>query len=311
MMTINALAKPYDKAFYEDLRGGVVRSAEVIVPLVLELIPARSVVDVGCGEGAWLAAFRKFGAEDVLGLDGDYVDRATLFISRECFQPADLSRPFTLERVFDLAVSLEVAEHLPPDSAPVFIESLARLAPAVLFSAAIPLQGGVHHVNEQWPEYWARLFEAHDFVPIDAIRKHVWQDERVDWWYAQNTLLFVRPEILTRSPLLKTEYDQTNLNQLRLMHPRNYSHALMPAEPAGWRTREAFKLLKVCIYNGIRRRLLALVGNGSRAEAIKNPPNFNAALQGATHDGIIKRGCDGSMPSPARQTAQSGTKGRN
>jgi SAM-dependent methyltransferase len=310
-MAANALAKPYDEAFYEDLRAGVVRSAEVVVPLALELIPARSVVDVGCGEGAWLAAFQKFGAEEVLGLDGEYVDRTALFIPRECFQPADLSRPFTLGRAFDLAVSLEVAEHLAPDSAPVFIESLARLAPAVLFSAAIPFQGGVHHVNEQWPEYWVRLFEAHGFVPIDAIRKRVWQDERVDWWYAQNTLLFVRPEIVTRLPLLKAEFDQTNLNQLRLVHPRNYSHALTPIEPAGWRAIEAFKLLLVCIHNGIRRKLFALVGNGSRAGATRNPPNFNAALEGATYYGIIKGRDDTSVHPPTGRIAQSGTKGRN
>jgi len=298
-MTIDA-SESYNKAFYDVLRTGVVRSAEVIVPLTLQMVPARGVVDVGCGEGAWLAAFRKFGVEEVLGLDGEYVDPSALFIPRECFESADLSRPFSLERTFDLAVSLEVAEHLPVNSASWFVESLARLAPAVLFSAAIPLQGGVHHVNEQWPDYWVRLFEARGFVAVDAIRKRVWQDERVQWWYAQNILLFVRPGLLARLPELKAEFDRTDRNQLRLVHPSNYSHALVPIEPAGWRAREALKLLRVCVRNGLRRRLFALRGNKSQAHATKNPPNFNAALEGTTYYGISVRGYGGNTPTPPR-----------
>lgn len=77
---------------------------------------------------------------------------------------------FGPRRNFDLAVSLQVAEHLPPSSAKGFIDSLAKLAPVVLFSAAIPLQAGAEHLNEQWPEYWAALFKTHDYLPIDCIR---------------------------------------------------------------------------------------------------------------------------------------------
>lgn len=212
----------YTKSFFEGLNEGVVQSAEVIVPLVLQLIPARSVVDIGCGEGAWLATFQTMGVDDILGVDGDYVDRAALKIPQRCFRTADLSVPLALDRTFDLAVSLEVAEHLPAASASAFIESLTRLAPAILFSAAIPFQGGTNHVNEQWPEEWAKLFDARGYAVVDAIRKRVWHDKRVEWWYAQNTLLFVRSKLLAQNIRLKAEFQCSNSTQLSLVHPRKY-----------------------------------------------------------------------------------------
>lgn len=256
----------YNGEFFERLRERSSPSAEAIVPLVLELVPATSVVDIGCGEGAWLMAFRRSGVQDVFGIDGDYVDEARLLIPRTCFRAADLSRPFTVGRTFDLAVSLEVAEHLPPESAPGFVECLTRLAPVVLFSAAIPQQGGVHHVNEQWPEYWIRLFERHGYVPIDAIRRHIWTDERVQLWYAQNTLIFVERNFLEQSDRLKTEFRATRPGQLALVHPRLYElrcgqyeealsrEAYLREHPANG-VRQAIAILRDCARNSIRARL--------------------------------------------------------
>src|SRR5215470_339284 len=185
-------ATHYTSAFYERLRQGATRSAEIIAPLVLKLVPAKNVLDVGCGDGSWLAAFQGLGASDVLGIDGEYVQRDLLQIPPASFQPADLAKPFRLDRVFDLALSLEVAEHLPPASAPGFIESLTLAGPAILFSAAIPHQGGDNHINEQWPEAWAAMFKKHGYLAIDAIRRHIWHNQAVEWWYAQNIMLYVR-----------------------------------------------------------------------------------------------------------------------
>ncbi|HEV3481456.1 MAG TPA: methyltransferase domain-containing protein [Candidatus Acidoferrales bacterium] len=226
------MSEPYTKGFFADIRAGSVRSAEEIVPLVLGLVPARSVVDVGCGDGSWLSVFRRNGVLDVLGIDGDYVQRDTLQIPPEQFQAADLSKPVQAGRKFDLAVSLEVAEHLPPESAATFVESLTQLAPVVLFSAAIPLQGGMHHVNEQWPDKWAGLFQEHGYRLVDCIRKRVWQNEAVEYWYAQNALLFVRSDVLEGNKSLALEFERTNLNQLRLVHPRKYLELASPHRTA-------------------------------------------------------------------------------
>lgn len=223
----------YDERFFEELREGARRSARVIVPLVVRRLGPRSVVDVGCGLGTWLAVFVENGVVDVVGIDGDYVDPARLEIPPERFVAHDLSTPLRLERRFDLAVSLEVAEHLPVDRAATFVDSLTALAPFVLFSAAIPFQGGTNHVNEQWPEYWAAIFEERGFAPVDCIRRDVWSDENVEWWYAQNTLLFVEEARLGAPTAGGTPFERTPRSQLALVHPRQYLWQVESARQAG------------------------------------------------------------------------------
>jgi SAM-dependent methyltransferase len=190
--------------------------------LVVDLVRPSSVVDFGCGVGAWLAAFRAHGIQDVLGIDGDYVDRSQLRIPAENFVARDLTRSLTLPRSFDLAVSLEVAEHLDEQCADGFVTSLTRAAPVVAFSAAVPLQGGDHHVNERWPSYWAQRFERMGYVAVDALRSKIWSDARVDWWYAQNLLVFCRASNLHDYPLLAEAHARTDHARLDVVHPRNY-----------------------------------------------------------------------------------------
>jgi SAM-dependent methyltransferase len=212
----------YTENFFRELQDGSYRSAKEIVPLVLELVQPRSVIDIGCGAGTWLSVFREFGIHDVCGVDGDYVDAKILKIPKEQFLPLDLKKPFHLGRQFDLALSLEVAEHLPPESAGIFIDSLIRLGPVVLFSAAIPHQGGTQHMNEQWPDYWAKLFQHKGYVAIDCIRKTIWQNSNVEWWYAQNLILFVRTDYLDSHLLLKRAFENTGTSQLSIVHPKKY-----------------------------------------------------------------------------------------
>ena len=213
-------APAYTSEFYDNIRGGSRRSAHAVVPIVLQLVEPKAVVDVGCGDGTWLAVFRELGVSDTVGLDGDYVDRRRLQIPEDQFRATDLSSQFGLPRTFDLAVSLEVAEHLPPQSAEGFVDSIVRLAPVVLFSAAIPFQSGTQHLNEQWPDYWAALFRRHDYVPIDCIRDKIWDNDDVEWWYAQNCFLFANTSFLKHNEALRTAFEATNPRQLSLVHPR-------------------------------------------------------------------------------------------
>jgi SAM-dependent methyltransferase len=213
---------PYTGAFYDFQRGGSRRSATIVVPLLLELLAPRSVIDVGCGVGTWLSVFRELGVAEVCGVDGDWVDRAALEFPAGCFEAADLAKPLRLNRLFDLVLSLEVAEHLPPESADTFVDSLSALGPAIVFSAAIPLQGGVNHVNEQWPEYWADRFAARGYNVVDAVRRRIWHESAVDWYYAQNMLIFVRPEALSRRPVLAPALDHGAGGPLSIVHPRQW-----------------------------------------------------------------------------------------
>ena len=132
----------YDESFFTQQGSGSLQAAGTIVPLVLELVEPRSVIDVGCGLGSWAATFLEQGVADVVGVDGDYVNRERLLIPSERFIPADLTRGIPVDRQFDLAVCLEVAEHLPANCGDQLVDELARLGRAVLFSAAIPHQGG-------------------------------------------------------------------------------------------------------------------------------------------------------------------------
>ena len=123
-------------------------------------------------------------------MDGDYVPRDQLCIPADRFIDHDLSTPLNLGRRFDLVTCLEVAEHLPLEAAETFIDSLCRHADVVVFSAAIPGQGGTGHINERWPSFWAALFARHGYRPYDLLRSQLWWDERCGWWYRQNVLVF-------------------------------------------------------------------------------------------------------------------------
>jgi SAM-dependent methyltransferase len=180
---------PYDDRFYDRYSEGSLAAARTILPFVFQLVDHNAVVDIGCGVGTWLHASVENGAINILGVDGPYVDQSRLRIGAEQFHPLDLTRGFQLDGTFDLALSLECAEHLPPECAAVFVSSLVKLAPVILFSAAIPHQGGTHHVNEQWPSYWARLFREHDYHFWDCLRPHFWNVEVIPAWYRQNAFL--------------------------------------------------------------------------------------------------------------------------
>jgi hypothetical protein len=185
----------YDGAYYDDISRESLRSARELVPMLLAEFNPRSVVDVGCGDGSWLSIFRECGIADTLGFDGDYVDRKSLRIPPDAFVAHDLTQPLVLGRRFDMAMSLEVAEHLPASAASTFVKTLTSLSDRIIFSAAVPGQGGLHHVNEQWPDYWAALFAEVGFIAVDSLRPKIWNSTQVQWWYAQNTIVYEKPNI--------------------------------------------------------------------------------------------------------------------
>ncbi len=209
----------YSEQFYQNQREGSRRSAKEIVPLVLQIIQPRSVIDLGCGVGTWLSVFREHGVHDIFGVDGEWINKELLEIPAERFVTHDLRNRFRWIRQFDLVLCLEVAEHLPPDYAEILVDSITELGPVVLFSAAIPFQGGSHHLNEQWPDYWVNCFQQKKFLAIDTLRQKVWQNENVEWWYAQNMLIFVSQVYLEDHLSLKREYENAT-PQLALVHPK-------------------------------------------------------------------------------------------
>jgi SAM-dependent methyltransferase len=206
-------------------------SAKTIFPDLFNFLKPKSILDIGCGIGTWLKVAKELGVLDVVGIDGDYVDRSLLLqnLKEEEFLATDLSFPFQLDRQFDLVICLEVAEHLKESSADTLITSLTCHSDAILFSAAIPFQGGQNHLNEQPPQYWIEKFEQHGYQVYDPIRPLVWDSPEVDVWYKQNMFLFskktldlpvpaykhiVHPELFEAHQLKNFQY-QNELNILK------------------------------------------------------------------------------------------------
>jgi SAM-dependent methyltransferase len=220
MSSLEPLKARYGDAFFQEQQDGSLRSALQVLPAVLDLVRPRSVCDFGCGVGPWLAAAKMLGATEVLGIDGPHVDLAKLKIDCSEFLTHDFETPLQLPRTFDLAMSLEVVEHFEDRFSDAFLDSLTRAAPIILFSAAVPGQGGTHHVNERWASYWLRKFEARNYYAFDCIRPAIWHNIDVEWWYAQNTFLLASADSVDRLEKVARTRVSPASPMLNVVHPQ-------------------------------------------------------------------------------------------
>lgn len=258
-----SLAAHYDASFYEDQKGGSFSTAREVIPVLISLVQPRSVLDVGCGVGSWLAAFMEHKIDDVAGVDGDYVDRDQMMIPASRFMGVDLRSKIDLKRQFDLVMSLEVAEHLPTSCSESFVETLTTHGKVVLFSAAIPGQGGTNHINEQWPAYWQSLFEARGYVLVDCLRDRFWDNRKVGACYRQNMMLYVERSRLSADPELVREFERAKNLPLSVVHPEVFS-AVLSRPPS---LRELLRALPHALSESIRlraKRIGKLIRLGAR-----------------------------------------------
>lgn len=192
---------PYDAQFYNQQGGGSAASAKAIVPTICELTNPGSVLDFGCGIGAWCAAFKNNGVAQVCGVDGPWVNKSQLLISESEFVAIDFlklgsaSRPKLPRDKFDLVVSFEVLEHIDQSKAESVVGFMTSMSDVVIAGAAPPGQGGLDHVNEQWPDYWAGQFAKFGFVPFDILRPLLWNTPNVESFYVQNAIMYFRGSV--------------------------------------------------------------------------------------------------------------------
>ena len=199
-MTSSQPAHQYDTLFYQYQREGSLRSARVVLPLIVPLCSVKSMLDVGCGAGAWLSVAKSMGLQQIAGVDGDYVDRSMLLVDPQYFTPHDISKPFDTGRTFDLVQCLEVAEHVPHAASKTLVANIVRHGPLVLFSAAVPGQGGEDHINEQPYTYWRDIFATHGYRLFDFVRSRVADKMEVEPWYRYNLMVFAHDSIVAGLP---------------------------------------------------------------------------------------------------------------
>lgn len=188
-MPENAATNVYRSGFFRLQNDTSARSASRIVPFVTDLIAPKSVLDVGCGSGAWSKAFLENNLRSLRAIDGEYA-RSALLIDQAHFTPVDLAHFDGDLGRYDLVACIEVAEHLNVERAAGFVQLLCKHGAVTLFSAAPPGQGGTHHVNEQPLSYWTEQFARHGYRLFDIIRPAFWDDETVQWWHRQNMVIF-------------------------------------------------------------------------------------------------------------------------
>lgn len=168
------------------------KAASIVLPILFDLYRPSSVADIGCGLATWASVCEDLGVPEVIAVDGSYVELDRLKIDRSKFVSHDLRNALVLPKKYDLAICLEVAEHIPESFANNMVDTLTGASDVILFSSAIPMQNGQNHVNEQPFEYWMEKFERKGYVFYDVLRSKVWNNPSVDWWYRQNMFVVAK-----------------------------------------------------------------------------------------------------------------------
>ncbi|MCC5931175.1 MAG: class I SAM-dependent methyltransferase [Cyclobacteriaceae bacterium] len=186
------------------------RSAKIIFPILIDnLFNFKSIVDFGCGNGSWISAYKEIDRNaDILGIDVENYTSNHLIGHHEYIR-SDLTKKIALNKTFDLVISLETAEHIDEEYSQIFINNLVSHGELILFSAAIPGQGGINHVNEQWHSYWFEIFKKYGFECYD-FRSIIWDNSQIDFWYRQNLLIYSKRKL--NLPVL-------NSSMIDVIHP--------------------------------------------------------------------------------------------
>jgi SAM-dependent methyltransferase len=166
---------------------------QIIALAIVEIYQPKTVVDFGCGPGYLSRELAKLGVQ-VTAIDGfsqpDLSGVSVEFETLNLNDPTLIANFFT-GKYFDLAVSLEVAEHLEPEVSTTLVNWLTKVAPVVVFSAAVPGQQGDGHINLRPRDYWHSLFTQHNFTVADRIRERLRRHPSVAHWYRYNVLDYV------------------------------------------------------------------------------------------------------------------------
>ena len=213
----------YDHNFYHKVNHMSLQSAEIYAKYITYYYKPTSVLDLGCGTGAWLKAFKDCGAKNLKGVDGEWIKEEELLDPEIIFSALNLNKLELSDEKFDLAMSLEVAEHLEESSSEKFVEYLTNSSDLVLFGSAYENQGGTNHINEQKHSYWGKKFISKGFLPFDLFREKFWNDSQVGFWYRQNIFLYIKEGSESHSLFSRQGFSPiSNVFFMDCIHPELY-----------------------------------------------------------------------------------------
>lgn len=159
------LSSIYDDAFFKEWGNEhkeYIRSAEMITDILYDSFKPKKLADLGCGCGVYSHLLAKKGVS-VLALDGAQVPKEHAFSIN--IHAQDLTVPFeNTWGNFDIALCLEVAEHIPEHLTDIFLENILKFSDTLILSAAPKGQDGHHHVNEQPKRYWVKKLAEKGFA---------------------------------------------------------------------------------------------------------------------------------------------------
>ena len=185
----------YDKRYYQSLRSHSYGSATKIIGYLTSFLDVSTVIDFGCGMGTWCLAARELGINKIIGIDQNPYNSEYMLISSDQYLQKDLRNTIDLDMSACIVISVEVVEHIEEEYGEIFVENLCRHSDIILFSAAIPHQGGEGHVNEKPCSYWSKIFASKGYCYIDCIRPAFWDDNDVAVWYKNNCILYVKDSV--------------------------------------------------------------------------------------------------------------------
>lgn len=221
-----AWKKNYTPLYYEGIFEESVKSRDVVFRelFALDLVrPEAVVVDAGCGLGSWGHDLRSKFNLGYIGIDfGVPADK--LVIKEDQYVDHDLRIPLVPWGIRgDLVLCLEVGEHIEEEHTDTLIDNLCALGDIIVFSAAIPMQGGLHHHTERWQSWWAEKFAKRGYYPFDItdIRTLLRRSSDVCHWYSQNMVIYCKE--------MTNEGDcgpVTTSFELDYVHPKMYENTL-------------------------------------------------------------------------------------
>jgi glycosyltransferase involved in cell wall biosynthesis len=171
---------------YDQIESEEKPFADRLATWIKENINPKKVVDIGCGPGTYVYSLRDNNV-NAYGYDiDDRVDGKDYLKKLSLFEVNDKS---------DVVICLEVAEHIETELSDSIVDSIIRNVNddgMIIWTAAIPGQGGVGHINCQTKEYWEEKFISRGFYRDCTIENNLLEYIRSGshmGWFLQNLMV--------------------------------------------------------------------------------------------------------------------------